>query len=230
MARDVPPLHLAVLVSGEGTTLEALARAIREGRLGATIDLVVSDREEARALERAAHWGLDRAVIPPPPRGPPEWEDLVAEALEGAGAELVVLAGYRRVLKGPVLRRFPGRIVNVHPSLLPRFGGPGMYGLRVAQAVLASGDTVTGATVHVVTADLDHGPILDQESWPVRPDDTPQSLSDRQRPWEHELLLRVLSRVARGELPLPLPARGSPEPQASSASGVDRGGSENSTR
>lgn len=209
-----PPLRLGVLVSGQGTTLRALVEAIGSGRLPARIVLVATDRAEAPGAAFARVEGLPVRVLRTHDGAPGSWESILASALEESRAELVVLAGFLRVLRGPLLRRFEGRIINLHPSLLPKFSGPGMYGTRVHAAVLASGDPETGATVHLVTADVDRGPILGQGRWPVRPGETAEELSERQKPLEHQLVIDVVRRFADGELPLPypVPSGGAPAP------------------
>lgn len=187
-----PPFALGVLVSGRGSTLRALARAIDEGRLAAEIRIVGADRRDAPAVAWAESAGLDVLVVPPPPRGPEDGEALLAQGLRMAGVELVVLAGYLRILKGPLLEAFPERIINTHPSLLPAFGGPGMYGRHVHRAVLASGAKTTGATVHLVTSQVDRGPVLAQRALPVLPGEDAEALAERLLPVEHELLVEVL--------------------------------------
>ena len=191
------------MVSGHGTTMDAIADAIDKGLIPARIALVASDRPGIPALEKAAKRGLPTVVVQPPPRGSENWQEVLAEHMKASGSELVVLAGYLRVLKDPVLDAFPGRIINLHPALLPKFGGPGMYGTRVHTAVLASGDKITGSTVHLVTKDVDRGPIIEQRTMDVREGETPEQLSDRQRPLEHSLMIDVIAGFARGKLPLP---------------------------
>jgi len=120
-------------------------------------------------------------------------------ALQDAGVNLVVLAGFMRVLKGTFLRAFEGRIVNIHPALLPRFGGAGMYGLRVHEAVLASGETTSGATVHYVDEEYDNGPVVLQQTVPVLPGDTPASLAARVLAAEHQIYPAAIGRIAQSE-------------------------------
>ena len=202
------PLRLGVLVSGEGTTLEAIARAVEGAALPARVVLVGTDRAGVPAVARAQRHGIP-VVVASPVDGPPgAWQERLSRALREAGAELVVLAGFLRVLGPAFLRDWEGRAINLHPSLLPKFGGPGMYGRRVHHAVLASGDRVTGATVHLVTAALDRGPVLVRAELEVRPGESAEELATRQRPLEHALLIEAIGRFARGLLPLPYPAPG----------------------
>jgi phosphoribosylformylglycinamidine cyclo-ligase len=206
VVRQVHPdktLNICILVSGHGTTMEAIAEAIEKGMLSARISLVISDRPSAEALDKAAKRGIPTLVIQPPPKGPVDWEDRMAGILKTSGCELIVLAGYLRILKGPVLDAYHGRIINIHPALLPKFGGSGMYGTKVHAAVLSSGDKVTGSTVHVVTREVDRGPVIAQKTMDVKSGETPEQLSDRQRPLEHELMVDVIRRFAKGELQLP---------------------------
>jgi phosphoribosylglycinamide formyltransferase 1 len=197
-------LTVAIFVSGEGTTFEALAERIDSGGLPARIALVVSDRPAAPAIERARRRGVDAELRPLRDAGPgADWALGLSRELDQRGVELVVLAGFLSVLPKEFVSRWPGRIINVHPSLLPKFGGPGMYGHRVHEAVLRSGDPETGVTVHLVTEAVDAGPILAQVRVPVRADDTPDALRARLHPVEVEALAATILRFAGGELPLP---------------------------
>ncbi|MDE1838119.1 MAG: phosphoribosylglycinamide formyltransferase [Euryarchaeota archaeon] len=202
------PLRIAVLVSGEGTTMAALAQAITRGTLPARIVLVAADRPHIHALDRARELGLPTQVFSPREGPTGAWQQKLVDALVKERTELVVLAGFLRVLDRPFFEQFTGRIVNTHPSLLPKFGGVGMYGPRVHAAVLASGDRVTGATVHLVTPDVDRGPILAQEEHPIVPGESAEALSERQKPLEHRLLIEVVRRFSTGELSLPYLVRG----------------------
>ena len=197
------PLPVAFLVSGEGTTLEAITEEVAGGYLPARIVLVVSDRPHAPAIERARRHGLPTVVLPL--RGVPEdkWTVELDRRLHGQGAELVVLAGFLSVLPAEWVTRWAGRVINVHPSLLPRYGGRGFYGSRVHSAVLTAGDRETGATVHLVTSDVDAGPRLLQKRLPVDPDDTVESLRDRVHPVEIQLLSEAIRNFADGRWPLP---------------------------
>jgi phosphoribosylglycinamide formyltransferase-1 len=171
----------AVLVSGGGTNLQALIDAARAGRLpSAELALVVSSRADAYALERAKAAGIPACVV-----AKAKGEDLEAygerllSALRAQDIDLVVLAGFLVILPANVVRAFPGRILNVHPSLIPAFCGKGFYGLRVHAAALARGVKVTGATVHVVNDIPDGGPILLQKAVAVEEGDTPETLQHR---------------------------------------------------
>ncbi len=213
-------LPLAVFLSGEGTTFDALAEAIAGGHLPARIALVLSDRTHAHGIERARHRGLPTAVRPLHGVPVEVWSAQVDGLLREKGVELVVLAGFLSILPAPFLARWRGRVINVHPGPLPEYGGPGMYGLHVHRAVLEAGERETAATVHLVTEAVDAGPVLLTEAVPVEAGDTPESLRDRLRPVERRLLADAIRRFADGEWALPHPlAAHAP------ASGATKGGS-----
>jgi len=178
-----------VLVSGGGTNLQALLDALRESPL-ARVARVISNRPEAGALGRARRSGVPATVLRDP--------DDAAELLAALGdAQLVVLAGYLKLVPAAVVSRFRGRMINIHPALLPDFGGPGMYGQRVHRAVLASGATESGATVHFADEAFDRGAIIAQEKVRVEPGDTPDTLAARVLEAEHRLLPKVVLDLAR---------------------------------
>ncbi len=173
--------RIAVLVSGGGTNLQALIDAQAGGILhSGRIVLVISNKEGAYALQRAAAAGIPTRTVTRKACGSPEaFEAALLDALREAGAELVILAGFMSILSADFVRRYPDRILNVHPALIPSFCGKGMYGLRVHQAALDYGVKVTGATVHLVNEIPDGGRILLQKAVDIRPDDTAESLQRR---------------------------------------------------
>ena len=172
------PPRIAVLVSGGGRSLENLAGAIARGQLAGRLALVLSNTPKAYALERAARLGIPSVVIDPERKlGPEEFSRDAFAAIESFGCEVAVLAGFLRLLRIP--ERWLGRVLNIHPSLLPAFGGKGFYGDRVHRAVLESGVRETGCTVHYVDNEYDHGPVLLQRRIEVRPDDTVETLAAR---------------------------------------------------
>lgn len=192
------PMKLAVCVSGRGSNLLALLEALRGSSL-ARVAVVLSNRADAPALERARAWGIAAEAFTSYRDGA-EW----LTRLRAHDVDLIVLAGYLKLVPAEVIRAFRGRIVNIHPALLPAFGGPGMYGHHVHEAVLKSGVVETGATVHLVDEEYDRGAILAQARVPVRPDDTPETLSARVLEAEHRLLPQVVLRAAEAGRPVPL--------------------------
>ncbi|HEX3916015.1 MAG TPA: phosphoribosylglycinamide formyltransferase [Caulobacteraceae bacterium] len=196
------PLRLGFLASNNGSGMRAIVGAIEAGGLAAEARLIISNRREAPALAFAASRGLATLVIPT--RADPAAADAaLAAALADAGVELVVLSGYLRKLGPTTLRAFPSRILNVHPALLPRFGGEGMYGRRVHEAVAASGDAISGATVHLVDEEYDHGPPLAAAEVPLSPDDDAAAIEAKVTAAEPGLLVDVVRRICEGSLALP---------------------------
>ncbi len=183
------PVRVAVLVSGGGTNLQALLDALHDSPI-ARVARVISNRPDAGALERARRAGVPTTVLRDA-NDPAELQSALADA------QLVVLAGYLRLVHSSVVARFRGRMINVHPALLPAFGGPGMYGPRVHEAVLASGAQESGATVHYVDEAFDRGDIIAQEKVRIEPGDTPDTLAGRVLEAEHRLLPRVVLDLAR---------------------------------
>ena len=205
-------LRVAVLVSGRGSNLAALLRTLGDGA-PARVVLVISNRAGAGGVELAREHGIPVHVL----NDIADPEEL-RRVLTAAGAELVVLAGYLKRIPAPVVREWRGRIINVHPALLPRHGGAGMYGLKVHQAVLASGDTTSGATVHQVSEEYDEGEILCQGVVPVLPGDTPETLASRVLEVEHKLLPAAVLAIAAGGTPVSVRDEGDgenvPSPQS----------------
>ena len=194
-------LKVAVLVSGGGTNLQAIIDAVRDGKItNAKIDLVVSNNKNAYALERAKNAGIDAMCISP--KDYPSREDFhvaLTDTLKSAGIDLVVLAGFLVAIPEMLVKEFPNRIINVHPSLIPSFCGVGYYGLKVHEAALARGVKVTGATVHFVDCGMDTGPIILQKAVEVENGDTPQVLQRRvmeQAEWI--ILPRAIDMIANG--------------------------------
>ena len=194
------PMRVAVAVSGRGSNLDALLRTLAPGRT-AEVVLVLSNRPEAGGLDVARARGIPTVVLHDSTDAE-AWLD----ALERAHAELLVLAGYLKLVPPAIVARWRGRIINVHPALLPAFGGPGMYGRRVHEAVLRSGATESGASVHLVDEVYDRGQVLAQERVPVLPGDTPETLAARVLAVEHRLLPAVVLAAAEAGRPVPIPA------------------------
>ncbi|HSL93524.1 MAG TPA: phosphoribosylglycinamide formyltransferase [Bacillota bacterium] len=178
--RDLVPCRLAVLVSGSGSTLQALIDSIRTGELPAEIAVVISSRREVAAPDRARRYGIPVHIVRPRDFATPEEYDRdLCSLLEQVRPDLVVLAGYLSILGQQVMKQFGGRIMNIHPSLLPSFGGKGCFGHNVHRQVLEYGCKLSGATVMFVDNTLDTGPIILQEAIEVRDDDTVESLARR---------------------------------------------------
>jgi len=191
-------MKLAVLVSGAGSNLRAIAAAIDAKTCAASIALVASDKDSAAALEFARARGVETAVVRPKDHADrAAWDLALAERVAAATPDLVVLAGFMRIVGAPILARFPYRIVNVHPALLPSF--PGTDG--PAQAI-AKGVRIAGCTVHLVDAGVDTGPILAQAAVPVLPTDDAHALHARIQVYEHRLLPWVIDAIARGAIVL----------------------------
>lgn len=192
------PRAVAVLLSGKGRTLANLSSAILQDGLPLRLVGVLSDRPGVAGLKLAADAGIAHTVVAPGGAGAESHSERVFEWVRGTGAELVVLAGFLRILRIPP--DFENKVVNIHPSLLPAFGGKGFYGDRVHAAVLERGCTVSGCTVHLVDDQVDHGPILAQEVVPVLQSDTPATLAARVFQAECAVYPRTLAAYATGLL------------------------------
>ena len=174
-------MKIAVLVSGGGTNLQAIIDAIASGKITNTeIALVISNKEGAYALKRAEQAGIKGTVISPKQYVDKEaYSQDMIKTIRDAGCELIVLAGFLVVLPESFVNAFEGKIINIHPSLIPSFCGDGFYGLKVHEKALERGVKVTGATVHYVDSGTDTGPIIDQKAVYIKPDDTPETLQRR---------------------------------------------------
>lgn len=191
MAVSDPKPSIAVLCSGGGSNLQALIDRTVSGDLSARIAWVASNNGGAGALERARVAGIPAHHLSAMTEGSPEGvERRLLELLKRDDIRILVLAGYMKVLPVSVIRALPGRVVNIHPALLPAFGGKGMYGSHVHAAVLARGAQWTGVTIHLVTENYDEGPVLRQRVVAVHPGDTPASLGERVLAVEHDTLWR----------------------------------------
>ena len=193
-------IRLGFLASNNGSGMRAVVAAIEAGAIDARACVAISNRKKAPALDFARDHGLSAQYIPTTPDG--ELADrAIAEALLAVGVEWVLLSGYLRKLGPVTLDTFRDRILNIHPSLLPRFGGQGMYGRRVHEAVIAAGETESGASVHLVDEEYDHGKVLAQVRVPVLPTDTPETLERRVMAAEPGLYVDLLKRICRTDAP-----------------------------
>ena len=192
-------IRIAVMASGSGTDLQSVIDACEDGRIDGSVVVVISDNKDAFALERARRHGIPAHYVPRK-KDRKEHEMAIAEIIDSYRVDLIVLAGYIRMLTPWFVEKYRGRIINIHPALLPLFGGPGMYGMKVHEAVLESGMKVSGCTVHFVDENVDGGPIILQRCVPVLEDDTPETLRERVLEEEHRALPEAVSLFAQGRL------------------------------
>ena len=192
--------RVAVFISGGGSNLQSLIDATKSGILDARIVLVVSSSSKAYGLERARKENIDTFVYRPKKSDSPEMaaDDLLARLKEHE-IDFIALAGYLKLLPANIVRAYRNRITNIHPALLPQYGGKGMYGHHVHEAVIANGEKVSGLTIHLVDEIYDNGRILHQEKVPVEPGDTPETLADRILEQEHKWYPRVLNKLIKEE-------------------------------
>ncbi len=196
-------LPIGVIASHGGTNLQAIIDACTDGSLDARIRVVISNNSRALALERARRANIPTAHLSAVTHPDPASLDAaIADTLASHGVELVALAGYMRKLGPETLSRYRNRILNIHPALLPKYGGRGMYGEHVHSAVLAAGERVSGVSVHLVDEEYDRGPVIAQAEVPVMPEDTPDTLATRVLEQEHILYPRTIQRIASGEIDL----------------------------
>jgi len=189
------PVPLGVLGSGKGSNCRAILESIKSGSLAAQVRLVISDVFDAPILDIAREFSVANAYLAPGrfrTRLEPQAEAELVQMLRDAGVELVALAGFMRILKSPMVKAFPRRILNIHPSLLPKFPG-----LEAWKQALAAGEKVTGCTVHYVDEQIDHGDVIAQRQVPILPNDTPEILHARIQVAEHELYPAVIARISR---------------------------------
>ena len=187
-------LRLGILGSGKGTNCRAILEAIRSGKLNARVQVIIADVLGAPILDIAREFSVPNAYLPPGhfrTRLEPEVEEELVHLLRRSEVELVVLAGFMRVLKAPMLEGFSRRILNIHPSLLPKFPG-----LEAWKQALAAGENITGCTVHYVDEKIDHGDIIAQQEVPILPDDTPETLHARIQIAERDLYPAVISQFS----------------------------------
>ena len=196
-------MNIGFLASHGGSNMQAIIDACKAGRLSAVPVVVISNNGESRALERARNEGIPSYYLSGKTHPDPDSLDqAILDALILHRVDVVALAGYMKKLGPKTLAHFRGRILNIHPALLPKHGGKGMYGIRVHEAVIAAGETESGVTVHLVTEEYDRGPILAQVRVPVMSGDTPETLAERVLVQEHILYPATLQRIATGEIVL----------------------------
>lgn len=191
--KDILSKKLVVFASGTGTTFEFLAESVKQGQIDADIVALFSDRPKSGAVERAGRFGIRVYIIKQ--NDIENTVDDMQNHLIATDPDLIILAGYNRILPDEIVDFYPLKIINTHPSLLPCFGGRGMYGLNVHRAVIESGAKITGCTVHFVTRNVDGGPIIDQSTVEVRYNDTPEILQERVKKEEKSVLLRAVNDI-----------------------------------
>jgi formyltetrahydrofolate-dependent phosphoribosylglycinamide formyltransferase len=190
--------HIVVFASGSGTNFQALIDAVESGKINARIRGLVSNKTGIKALDRARKHGIDTCVTKPSSfETHKEYVRSLLEKLNEWNTDLIVLAGYMIKIPSEVIEEFSGRILNIHPSLLPKYGGKGFYGINVHRAVIENNEEESGCTVHLVTEEYDKGPVLAQEKVPVKSNDTPESLAERVLEKEHYLLPKVVAEMIK---------------------------------
>lgn len=194
-------LRLGFLASNSGTSMRAIVGAIRSGELEAEARLVVSNKKDSAALAFAESAGITHRFIGTV-KDPEAADARLLKALRAEGVELIVLSGYLRKLGPKTLAAYAGRILNIHPALLPDFGGEGMYGRRVHEAVIASGVKTSGCTIHLVDGEYDHGAVIARREVPVLQGDTPETLEARVMAAEPAFFVETLRAIAEGRLKL----------------------------
>jgi phosphoribosylglycinamide formyltransferase 1 len=196
-------VRLGVLASHRGSVMQAVVDACAAGRLAATPAVVISNNGESEALARARRQGIPHAHLSGVTHPDPAALDAaIRDTLVAHGVELVLLLGYMKKLGPATLQRFAGRVLNTHPALLPKFGGQGMFGTRVHEAVLAAGERETGVTVHLADGEYDHGRVVAQCPVPVLAGDTVESLAERVQAREREFLVETLAGIVAGTVTL----------------------------
>lgn len=194
-------LRIAVLVSGGGSNLQAIIDGIQGDNLPVEIRCVISNRKEAFALQRASKFGIEALYIGKASHAlETERAAALLDSLNAAQVDLIVLAGYLAILPESIIKAYKNRIINIHPSLIPKHCGHGYYGIHVHRAVIESGDEISGATVHFVDEGIDTGRVILSESVKVDTDDTPETLAAKVLKVEHRLLVRTLKSIAEEQI------------------------------
>ncbi|MDP8012377.1 MAG: phosphoribosylglycinamide formyltransferase [Thermoplasmata archaeon] len=185
-------MNIGVLVSGRGTNLQSIIDASENGRIKSKVVVVISNKKDAYALERARMHNIPGYFISSKNKSPEEYDAELIKILENYNVDFVVLAGYLKILTNMFIEKYYDKIINIHPALLPSFGGKGYYGEHVHEAVLKAGCKVSGCTVHFVRPEIDHGPIIIQKCVEVLDNDNAETLAERILPYEHESLIEAI--------------------------------------
>ncbi len=195
-------LNLGFLASHSGTNMQAIIDSVKSKNLDANLCCVISNNSSSGALEKAKAAGIPAFHISEKTH-PAYVSEKIIELFCMHGVDTIVLAGYMKILDSKVINAFSGRVLNIHPALLPKYGGEGMYGINVHQAVLVAGEKQSGASIHLVDAAYDRGRVLTQAIVPVEPADTPETLASRVLIAEHKLYSETLQKIATGEIVIP---------------------------
>jgi phosphoribosylglycinamide formyltransferase-1 len=196
-------LNIAFFASHGGSNFQAIAENILSGHIAANAALLISNNSDSGAMQKAEKLGISHLHISSNQFDSSEqFQTALLKALADYDIDLIVLAGYMKKIPLSVIRKFPNRILNIHPALLPKYGGQGMYGMNVHQAVYENGETLTGATVHIVSEEYDEGKILKQMSVPIDSNDTPQSIADKVLAIEHKLYSEVIKEIINNTIKL----------------------------
>lgn len=185
--------NIVVFASGSGTNFQSIIDAVESGQISARITGLITNKPGIGAISRAQNNGIPVYVISPKDfPGEVDFASGLLQQLKSWETDLIVLAGYLKKIPDSVIQAFPNRILNIHPALLPKYGGKGFYGMKVHSAVLEAGETESGCSIHIVTEEFDEGPVLAQTKVPVKKDDTPESLAQRILKEEHRLYPKVI--------------------------------------
>ncbi|MGC9166529.1 MAG: phosphoribosylglycinamide formyltransferase [Thermoplasmata archaeon] len=193
-------MNIGILVSGRGTNMESIIEASEKGLIKSKVSVVISNKKDALALSKAKKHGIQSIYVSPKNKSNEEYDKEIIKILDEYDVDFVVLAGYLRILSSFFINKYPMKIINVHPSLLPCFGGKGFYGEHVHRAVLESGMKFSGCTVHFVTDEVDNGPIILQKCVEILDSDTPETLAERILPKEHEALIEAISLIENDKI------------------------------
>lgn len=193
----MPRLHLGFLASHGGSNMQAIIDNVKSNLIDAELCCVVSNNSSSFALDRAAKEGIPAFHISDKTH-PGNCTDQIINTMKSHNVDTIVLAGYMKMVDARLINSFNGRVLNIHPALLPKFGGHGMYGINVHKAVIEAKETISGATIHLVDSEYDRGRILAQIQVPVFPDDSPETLAERVLQGEHQLYSNTLKHIADG--------------------------------
>ena len=190
-------INIVVFASGSGTNFQSIINAVEEGRINGRIRGLITNKNDIRAIERAQNHDIDHRMLSPSDfSNQSKYLSRLLEVLTQWDTDLIVLAGYMVKIPAEIIEAYRGKIINIHPSLLPKYGGKGFYGMNVHRAVIENGDEESGCTVHVVTEEYDDGPILGQRTVPVYESDDASSLASRVLKQEHQLFTEVIAKLA----------------------------------